>query len=131
MLLLVPIKLDMSSYRSYQLIKLAQILLSIKNATVEEAKYLVPDILFIENKLAEGTNRELFLKLIQNISNDTPIFILGNNIQDDIYRDYEKQYGFKFRIVRRFTDNFQQKVPTNTRKSTTIDRPTLSILYKS
>lgn len=78
-----------------------------KSGIVEEAKFLDPDILFIEKKLTEGSNRQLFVDLLENIRIGTPIYILGSDIDETAYRQLEDMRDDKFVYVRKFTPNFQ------------------------
>ncbi|SMF32247.1 hypothetical protein [Pseudobacteriovorax antillogorgiicola] len=77
-----------------------------KNSMAEEPRFLNPDIVFIEEKLTKGANKELFNTMMKHIRDDAPIYIVGRNIDQTYYSYWEEQRQQEFIYMTRFTQNF-------------------------
>jgi hypothetical protein len=101
-----------------------------KQSIVDEPKFFSPQIVFIEDKLCAPTELERIRQMMDNLSAEVPVYVIGNRVQIRKLQSLDplRKINQLNKLPERLTDAiFTKYLPPNSRKSLHADEDAVNI----
>lgn len=87
-----------------------------KKSMLNEPRYISPNIIFIEDKLARSFSADKLAQLLKAVPQSTVICFIGQSVEHSFFKRWQQMYDHEFLYVTEFGENFLHLVHTKMKK---------------